>query len=61
MDHNNNAHTTEKYGHDTPGYDKENAPGAQFQTDPEGRGLVVSDQNALHKDLKGRHMQMIAM
>lgn len=30
-------------------------------SDPEDRGLGAPEQNALHRDLKGRHMQMIAM
>jgi len=25
------------------------------------RDMVAADQNTLHRDLKGRHMQMIAM
>ena len=29
--------------------------------DPEDRETAATGQNALHRDLKGRHMQMIAM
>ena len=29
--------------------------------DPEDRDTVATGQNILHRDLKGRHMQMIAM
>lgn len=39
----------------------EHARGRQFSVDPEDRAIVAADQNALHRDLKGRHMQMIAM
>lgn len=35
--------------------------GHQLGTEPEVHDLVVGDQNDLHKALKGRHMQMIAM
>ncbi|KAG9981651.1 AAT family amino acid transporter, partial [Aureobasidium melanogenum] len=35
--------------------------GHQLGTDPEVHDLVVGDQNDLHKALKGRHMQMIAI
>jgi amino acid transporter len=35
--------------------------GNQMGNDPEVHDLVVGDQNELHKELKGRHMQMIAM
>jgi amino acid transporter len=35
--------------------------GHQMGNDPEIHDLVVGDQNELHKELKGRHMQMIAM
>lgn len=29
--------------------------------DPEDRETAATGQNVLHRDLKGRHMQMIAM
>lgn len=29
--------------------------------DPEGHETVATGQNILHRDLKGRHMQFIAM
>jgi amino acid permease len=29
--------------------------------DPEDRETVVTGQNILHRELRGRHMQMIAM
>ncbi|EXJ61932.1 hypothetical protein A1O7_02363 [Cladophialophora yegresii CBS 114405] len=55
----------EKHGNDVPGYRRgsltDHARGRQFSVDPEDRALVVADQNALHRDLKGRHMQMIAI
>lgn len=35
--------------------------GRQFSVDAQDRAVVVADQNMLHRDLKGRHMQMIAM
>lgn len=67
MNHHNDSNGFgEKQANDVPAYqsgahEKHDTPGGQFNTDPEGRGIVVSGQNALHKDLKGRHMQMIAM
>jgi amino acid permease len=42
----------EKHATDAPGYEG---------SDPENNGIQVAKVNALHKDLKGRHMQMIAM
>lgn len=45
-----------------PGYDGsspgEHSRDKEFNSDPENVGQV---QNKLHQDLKGRHMQMIAM
>ena len=29
--------------------------------DPEGHDTMATGQNVLHRDLQGRHMQMIAM
>ena len=30
-------------------------------SDPEDRDTMATSQNVLHRDLQGRHMQMIAM
>jgi amino acid transporter len=50
---------------DAPGYEQgtlaDHARGRQFSIDPEDRALVAADQNKLHRNLKARHMQMIAM
>lgn len=35
--------------------------GRQFSTDERDAAIVAGDQNQLHRSLKGRHMQMIAM
>lgn len=35
--------------------------GRQFSVDPEDQAMVTTDQNKLHRNLRGRHMQMIAM
>jgi len=35
--------------------------GRQFSLDAENQQIIHADQNALHRSLKGRHMQMIAM
>ena len=40
----------EKHGNDGPSY-----------IDPEDRETLVAGQNVLHRDLQGRHMQMIAI
>ncbi len=55
----------EKQGNDVPDYQPatlgDHARGRQFSIDPEDHAMVQTDQNLLHRDLKGRHMQMIAM
>lgn len=43
--------------HAAPVYDS--TKDGNFSSDPEN--LVVTHENKLHRDLKGRHMQMIAM
>lgn len=35
--------------------------GRQLSVDPADRAMVAGDQHELHRRLKGRHMQMIAM
>lgn len=35
--------------------------GRQFSIDAQDQAMVAADQNKLHRSLKGRHMQMIAM
>lgn len=39
----------------------EHVRGRQFSVTPQDVAIVEADQNKLHRDLKGRHMQMIAM
>lgn len=39
----------------------EHLRGRQFSVDDGDIGLVEADQGKLHRNLKGRHMQMIAM
>lgn len=39
----------------------EHMHGGQFSVDPDDTAIVTEDQNALHRSLKGRHMQMIAI
>jgi amino acid transporter len=55
----------EKPADDVPAYKpgslSDHARGRQFSIDPEDRAIVAADQNMLHRNLKGRHMQMIAM
>jgi hypothetical protein len=34
---------------------------AEFSVDANDVAIVTADQNKLHRKLKGRHMQMIAM
>ncbi|KEF53996.1 uncharacterized protein A1O9_09791 [Exophiala aquamarina CBS 119918] len=47
--------------HYAPGSLGEHARGRQFSVDPEDQAMVHTDQNMLHRELKGRHMQMIAI
>lgn len=55
----------EKVADDVPpqkrGSFSDHARGRQLSVDPEDHAMITADQNALHKRLKGRHMQMIAM
>lgn len=44
---------------DSPG--EKHAGDAGLFADPEGANFPVAGENVLHRDLKGRHMQMIAM
>lgn len=39
----------------------EHIRGRQFSVEADHVAIVEADQNKLHRDLKGRHMQMIAM
>ena len=39
----------------------DHARGRQFSLEGNDVALVQADQGALHRNLKGRHMQMIAM
>ena len=39
----------------------EHARGRQFSLDAHDVAMVETDQGVLHRSLKGRHMQMIAM
>lgn len=52
-----NEDLAEKHALDAPGY--EPTRDGHSSSDPEN--LVVARENVLHQDLKGRHMQMIAM
>jgi hypothetical protein len=52
-----NGDLAEKHANAAPGY--EPTPDGHFSSDPEN--MVVAKENLLHQDLKGRHMQMIAM
>jgi hypothetical protein len=53
----------EKHDNTTPSYDPatlgDHKQDGHFNGDPES--LVEPKENLLHKDLQGRHMQMIAM
>ena len=55
----------EKHASDVPAYEPaklgEHERGGPFSIDPEDHTIVATNQNLLHRDLKGRHMQMIAM
>lgn len=52
-----NGDLSEKHAGGAPGYDQTHD--GHFGSDPEN--MVVVSENVLHKDLQGRHMQMIAM
>ncbi len=55
----------EKQGHNKqtlePAGLAEHLHGRQFSIDGHDVAIVEADQNKLHRNLKGRHMQMIAM
>lgn len=44
-----------------PGSFADHARGRQFSVEEGDRAMLAADQNMLHRKLKGRHMQMIAM
>lgn len=52
-----NGDLAEKHANAAPGY--EPTGDGHITSDPED--MVVISENRLHQDLKGRHMQMIAM
>lgn len=52
---------TEKNGDGVHGTFGDHAKGRQFSVDGADRAMVEGDQRALHRELKGRHMQMIAV
>ena len=53
-----NDAAAEKHGNAAPGYEPKGD--GNFSSDPENL-VVANSENMLHQDLKGRHMQMIAM
>jgi yeast amino acid transporter len=57
--------TEKQVNHDLPEYQlgtlADHARGRQLSVEEADRRMVAADQNALHRSLKGRHMQMIAM
>lgn len=60
------AEIGEKHHNGPPAYMEprslgEHAKGRQLSVDPEDVAMVAADQNQLKRELKGRHMQMIAM
>lgn len=44
-----------------PGTFADHVRGRQFSVEAADRAMLAADQNMLHRKLKGRHMQMIAM
>lgn len=58
---NSEARTTSLDEKHAPGTFGDHVRGRQFSVDPQDHALVEGDQRALHRDLKGRHMQFIAM
>lgn len=70
LENKSNALGGEKYANDVPANDipayeqatlRKHSRGRQFSIDPEDRAMVEADQHMLKRNLKGRHMQMIAM
>lgn len=65
MAHAHEAAEMEKNHHDVPPSAHyslaDHAKARPLSTDGEDVAIVISDQNELRRDLKGRHMQMIAM
>ncbi|KIW22557.1 uncharacterized protein PV07_10845 [Cladophialophora immunda] len=57
----NEKYATDDVPDHEPGSFAAHARGRQFSVDPEDRALVEGDQYVLHRELKGRHMQMIAI
>ena len=52
----------EKHAEDLePGSLVDHLRGRQFSVDATDVAIVTADQNKLHRNLRGRHMQMIAM